>query len=125
MALNREDGGKRRYILIEMGLHFDTVLLPRLKKVIYAPDWKDGQPASRVAGLSHTFKYIRLETYEDALNNLEVRRTSDQQLILEGTQAGRHEGLAEQYLLRYMLNVETRGSQSLLNLVQCFILFRT
>lgn len=116
MALNREDGGKRRYILIEMGLHFDTVLLPRLKKVIYAPDWKDGQPASRVAGLSHTFKYIRLETYEDALNNLEVRRTSDQQLILEGTQTGRHEGLAEQYLLRYMLNVETRGSQSLLNL---------
>ena len=38
--LNREDGGNRKHILVEMGEHFDTVMLPRLKKVVYAPDWK-------------------------------------------------------------------------------------
>ena len=42
--LNREDGGDRRFILVEMGEHFDTVLLPRLKKVTYSPEWKDGKP---------------------------------------------------------------------------------
>ena len=33
--LNREDGGRRKFILVEMGDHFDTVLLPRLKKVAF------------------------------------------------------------------------------------------
>ena len=42
--LNREDGGRRKFILVEMGDHFDTVLLPRIKKVTYAPEWKDGKP---------------------------------------------------------------------------------
>lgn len=116
MTLNREDGGRRRYILIEMGLHFDTVLMPRLKKAIYAADWKDGRPASRAAGLPHMYKYIRLETYEDALNNLHIRRTPAQQLVLEGTQTPQKSSIAEDYLLRYMLDVESRGSQSLLNL---------
>ena len=39
ISLNRENGGARRYVLIEMGAHFHTLLLPRLKKVIYSPDW--------------------------------------------------------------------------------------
>ena len=67
--LNREDGGKRKYILCEMGDYFNTVIIPRIKKVIYSKDWKDGKPVSR-EGSSHCFKYIRLEQYEDTLNNL-------------------------------------------------------
>jgi adenine-specific DNA-methyltransferase len=31
MNLNREDGGRRKFILVEMGDYFDTVLLPRIK----------------------------------------------------------------------------------------------
>lgn len=42
--LNREDGGKRKYILVEMGEYFETVTKPRIQKVIYAKDWKDGKP---------------------------------------------------------------------------------
>ncbi|WP_416191763.1 DNA methyltransferase [Neisseria sp. CCUG12390] len=34
--LNREDGGNRKYILVEQGGYFDTVLKPRVQKVIYA-----------------------------------------------------------------------------------------
>jgi adenine-specific DNA-methyltransferase len=80
--LNREDGGRRKYILVEMGGYFDTVLVPRIKKVVYSKDWQDGKPVSR-EGSSHMFKYIRLESYEDTLNNLELKRTEAQQSLLE------------------------------------------
>ncbi|MGC8483909.1 MAG: site-specific DNA-methyltransferase, partial [Thermodesulfobium sp.] len=33
MKLNKEDGGKRKFILIEMADYFDTVIIPRIKKV--------------------------------------------------------------------------------------------
>jgi adenine-specific DNA-methyltransferase len=107
--LNREDGGKRKYILVEMGEYFDTVLVPRIKKVVYSKDWKDGKPVSR-EGISHMFKVIRLESYEDALNNLELKRTEAQQTLLE-----QHPEFREDFMLRYMLDVESRGSASLLN----------
>ena len=66
--LNREDGGKRKYLLIEMGDYFHTVLLPRIKKVVYSKDWKDGKPVSH-EGSSHCFKYYNLEQYEETLKN--------------------------------------------------------
>lgn len=109
--LNREDGGDRKYILIEMGEHFDTVLVPRLKKVIYSSDWKDGKPQNRNTGISHCFKILRLESYEDTLNNLRLSRTRAQELALEAmTPEAR-----EDYRLGYMLDLEAGGSQSLLN----------
>ena len=122
--LNREDGGRRKFILVEMGDYFDTVLLPRIKKVTFTPEWKDGKP-KRLASPEEaersprTVKVVRLESYEDALNNLEFRRTDQQQLLLGHAEAQGADGLREQYILRYMLDVETRGSQSLLN-VQAF-----
>jgi adenine-specific DNA-methyltransferase len=122
--LNREDGGRRKFILVEMGDYFDTVLLPRIKKVTFTPEWKDGKP-KRFATKEEAergpriVKVVRLESYEDALNNLETRRTGAQQLLLDAPEAQGADGLKEQYILRYMLDVETRGSQSLLN-VQAF-----
>jgi len=108
--LNREDGGPRKYILVEMGKYFDTVLVPRIKKVVYSKDWKDGKPVSR-EGISHMFKYIRLESYEDALANIRLSRTEAQRTLLEGA-----EGFRESYMLKYMLDVESKGSQTLLNI---------
>ena len=100
IALNREDGGHRKYILVEMGDHFDTVLKPRIEKVVYSPDWKDGKPTAANKGISHCFKYMTLESYEDALNNIE----------LEDKSAGLLEGMKDEYLLKYMLDLESRGS---------------
>ena len=122
--LNREDGGQRKFILVEMGDYFDTVLLPRIKKVTFAPEWKDGKPKrfatpEEAERSPRIVKVIRLESYEDALNNLETRRTEKQKLLLDAAEAQGTDGLREQYILRYMLDVETRGSQSLLN-VQAF-----
>ena len=107
--MNREDSGKRRYVLVEMGSYFGTILKPRISKVVYSRDWKEGKPVNR-DGISHTLKYIRLESYEDALNNLELKRSEQQEMFLDADAEMR-----EQYTLSYMLDVESRGSQSLLN----------
>jgi adenine-specific DNA-methyltransferase len=109
--LNREDGGNRKYILIEMGEYFDTVLKPRIAKVVYSSDWKDGKPTTRNTGISHCFKYIRLESYEDTLNNLTFSEDETRERLLS-----KHPDLKEDYMLRYLLDVETRGSASLLNI---------
>ncbi len=76
--LNREDGGQRKFILVEMGEYFDTVLLPRIKKVTFSPSpaWKDGKPRRAAtpeeAGRSpRLVKYVRLESYEDAMDGIE------------------------------------------------------
>ena len=109
--LNREDGGQRKFILVEMGEYFDTVLLPRIKKVTFTPAWKDGKPQRTVtpeeAGRSpRLVKYVRLESYEDALDGIEFD-DADGQLRLEER--------FDDYLLKYMLRWETKDSATLLN----------
>ena len=112
--LNEHDGGTRQYVLMEIGLHFDTVLIPRIKKRVFARDWTDGKPVSTNTGISHCFKYIRLESYEDSLNNLVLKpRSKQQQQILEDNSV-----LQEDYMLGYWLDVETNDSPSLLNIEQ-------
>ncbi len=106
--LNRADNGKRKFILVEMGEYFDSVTKPRIQKVIYSKDWKDGKPLSR-EGISHCLKYMRLESYEDTLNNLALKQTETQQQAL-----AMNPTFKEGYMLNYMLDVEAKDS--LLNL---------
>ncbi|MDE2974677.1 MAG: site-specific DNA-methyltransferase [Gemmatimonadota bacterium] len=106
--LNREDGGRRKFILVEMGDHFDTVLMPRLKKVAFSPEWKNGRavrPATQEEAerSPRIIKYFRLESYEDALNNIEFEQPDEDMFAVED------------YMLRYMLRWETKGSATLLN----------
>lgn len=98
--LNRADEGGRKYILVEMGEYFRTVTLPRMQKVIYSAEWKNGKPASRETGLSHILKYMRIESYEDALSNIELSDDGGQLAAL----------LGEEYLIHYMVDLESRGS---------------
>ena len=107
--LNRQDGGRRRFILVEMAHYFDTVLLPRVKKATFTPEWKNGKPkrmATQKEGerSPRIVKVIRLESYEDALNNILFADASDQQAMQ-----------FDDYLLQYMLRWETRTSETLLN----------
>jgi adenine-specific DNA-methyltransferase len=108
---NREDDGQRKLMLVEMGDHFDSVLLPRLKKVTFAPEWKDGKPArmatSEEAERSpRIMKILRLESYEDALDNITFQ--TNEQAMLE----------LEDYVLSYMLDFETKQSDTLLNVAK-------
>jgi len=106
IALNRQDDGHRKYILVEQGEYFDTVLKPRIQKVVYSADWKDGKATSSQTGISHAFKVLNIESYEDTLNNLQLRRTPKQQELLDTLP----KSVQEEYLLRYLLDIESRGS---------------
>lgn len=106
--LNRVDQGNRKFILVEMGEYFESITKPRIEKVIYSKDWNEGKPVSR-EGISHCFKYMRLESYEDTLNNLALKQTETQQQAL-----AMNPTFKEGYMLNYMLDVEAQDS--LLNL---------
>jgi adenine-specific DNA-methyltransferase len=104
--LNRKDKGHRKYIIVEQGEYFDTVTKPRIQKVVYSAGWKDGKPIAPETGTSHSFKVIKLESYEDTLNNLNLTRTQAQQSLLNSLS----DVAKEEYFLRYLLDVESRGS---------------
>ncbi len=103
IELNRDDGGNRKYILVEMGKYFNTVTKPRIQKVAYSREWKDGKPVNR-DGVSQIIKYMSLESYEDACNNLKQKTM----------QTSLTDSLDEQYKLNYMFDFEY--SDSLLNI---------
>ena len=109
--LNREDGGERVFVLVEVGEHFDDIMLPRVKKTMFSPDWKAGRPGApsedAVERSPRIVKYMRLESYEDALNNIEF------------AEAGVQRAMAlEDYVIKYMLQWEARDSATLLNVEQ-------
>ena len=109
--LNRADGGRRKFILVEVGRQFDAVLLPRVKKVAFSPAWTDGQPQGEgtkndVARSPRVVKYMRIESYEDALDSIRFE-PGERELGLEDKVEG--------YFLNYMLKWETKDSETLLN----------
>ncbi len=112
IELRRNDDVRCVSVLVESGRHFDSVICPRVKKGNYSGEWRHGKPKVNppTDSLSSITKYIRLESYEDALNNLELKSTDKQASLLE-----KDGELREQYVLSYMLDIESRGSQSLLN----------
>ncbi|MGE4459258.1 MAG: site-specific DNA-methyltransferase [Stenotrophomonas sp.] len=106
ISLNRQDNESRKYVLVEQGEYFETVLKPRIQKVVFSADWAGGKPTSSEAGISHCFKAIKLESYEDTLNNLQLCRTSAQGDLLNTLP----QQAKDDYLLNYLLDVESRGS---------------
>lgn len=99
VELNRNSDVHRKYVLVDMADYFTTVLRPRIERVIYSKDWKNGKPVSR-EGISHFFKYMRLEQYEDTLNNLIVKSS------MTATDGEFYDG----YMLGYLLDTETKDS---------------
>ncbi|EED32248.1 modification methylase, type III R/M system [gamma proteobacterium NOR5-3] len=119
---NRTDGGSRKYILVEMGDYFNAVLKPRIQKVVYSKHWKGGMPtpdsSGNYSGLSHFFKVIHLESYDDTLGNLKLNQPLVPQQTLLDSEESERDDTRRSYILNYLLNVETRGSQSLINTQQ-------
>jgi adenine-specific DNA-methyltransferase len=103
----------RRFVTSEVESYFDSDLLWRFKQILGGQSVGisrtiDGKPSGVV-------KYIRLESYEDSLNNLEFQPPNAEASLFDSTTppAGT---FRESYLLRYMLPTESRGSASLLDL---------
>ena len=133
IALNREDGGARKFLLVEQGEYFDTVTLPRIAKVMTSPEWKDGVPKDTV---QHTatdkldkagavleaagdhwsrrtlplVRVLRLERYEDSLNALDLDQNRP---LAQSEQAQTAMNLvahdAGEHLLRYWLMDSVSG----------------
>jgi adenine-specific DNA-methyltransferase len=106
ISLNRQDEGTRKYILVEQGEYVSAVTEPRIQKIVYSSEWKNGKPVDPKTGISHCFKVLKLESYEDTLNNLHLRRPSGTGDLFNGMP----KEAQDDYLLRYMLDVESRGS---------------
>lgn len=113
IEMNRA-GRKHKYFLAEVNDYFDTVLMPRIMKAVYTASWSDGYPVTKKdgenSGVSHCFKYLVLESYDDTLNNLELEDNPQRNALME-----QNPELRRDYTLKYLLDVETRGSASLLN----------
>jgi adenine-specific DNA-methyltransferase len=95
ITLNRSDRGRRRFVLVAAASYFDSILKPRVLKAAYSVGWKGGKPVDR-QGVSHCTKVIHLESYEDTLNNLQLKpKTFAQQSLLDA-----YPGMREDYILR-------------------------
>ncbi|WP_334092050.1 site-specific DNA-methyltransferase, partial [Helicobacter typhlonius] len=72
LELNRE-GTNRKFVLVEQGEHFYNVILPRIKKVAFSSEWKNGKlkDDKQVKPLNIAFRYYELESYEEALSHCE------------------------------------------------------
>ena len=96
----------RRWLGIEQADYFREKPVKRLKQVIGG----ESRGISKMYGWKGggAFKYLRLESYEDALNNLGLRPSPD--LTATG------EIFRRDYMLKYWLDFETKSSPSLLNI---------
>ena len=101
----KNEFSEKHYILIQDDdLIFTSKTLRRTKNVIYSSDWKLDKVTSRNTGVSHIMKYMKLESYEDALSNIS----------LDDEKHGLSSLFGDDYLINYMLDIEAEGS--LLNL---------
>lgn len=117
---------QRRFILVDLGAHFDSVLLERVTRGLYADDWSDGTPRAPDSTEGRfqqpLVRVIRLETYEDALHSLSTEVVQERQ----GSRATAVRGArgADEYRLRYVAKVPMEASDTLLDVEQLAYPFR-
>ncbi|WP_456470222.1 site-specific DNA-methyltransferase [Caminibacter sp.] len=71
IRLNKEDERKRKFILIEVNDYFETVIIPRIKKVSFSTEWKNGK-AQKSNGIGGIYQYIYLQQYDEFIENLKI-----------------------------------------------------
>ena len=106
VQLNREDGGSRKFIIVEQGEYFDEVTKLRMMKSLKSAEWSNGKVKGDSGIFNQTFKVIKLESYEDTLNNLEMKKTQTTGDLFDSVP----EKVKSDYLLNYMLETESKGS---------------
>lgn len=102
---NRTDNGDRKFILVEQGEYFETATKPRVLKASYASKWEKGSPVELDNDTPKIIKVMRLESYEDTLNNIQLNRSQEQQELLD-----LDSDFKEDFQLNYMLHLDSRES---------------
>jgi len=100
---------RRKWIGVEMGEHFWSVVLPRMKKVLFydksgISKEKDVREKYNEKTAGGFFKYHTLEQYEDALENVEFGEVQRELYDFAD------------YFVRYMLEWETKHSKTFLDI---------
>lgn len=95
---NRLDLGHRKFITVEVNRYFETLVVPRIKKVGSAAQWKSGM-AKDLRGPGIFVRVHELEQYDDTLESLSI----DQQAVQD---AMAFENLA--FSIQYRLDREAR-----------------
>ncbi len=92
---------RRKWIGIEQGEYFRNVLLTRVQKTLFGEQTGISKSINYTGG--GIVKVLKLESYEDTLNNLVLKDNGDLFNQL-------NDGAKEDYLLRYMLADQSRDS---------------
>ncbi|MBK1632251.1 hypothetical protein CKO31_16195 [Thiohalocapsa halophila] len=112
---NRGDGARRRFLAVDYGTYFHSTLCKRTAKVMSWPTWKNGTQEDDtdehawVERSPRLVKVLRLESFENSLNALELPEERNARL------AGQQDIFGDDYLLKYMLDAETEGAPVRLN----------
>jgi adenine-specific DNA-methyltransferase len=93
---------KRKWIGIEIGGHFHSVILPRIKKVLFGDKSKISKEVGWKGG--GFFKYHSLEQFEDALENIRFRDIPDPPVN------------TDHFAVKYLLDYKTNGSPIFLDI---------
>jgi len=95
----------RKWIGVEMGEHFYSVILPRMKKVLAYDKSGISKEVKEYKG-GGFFKYSELEQYEDSLENIANDLKPDELLLYTEI---------DDYLIKYMIDWESNDSNIFLN----------
>lgn len=95
-----------KFLTMEQQEYFDTKTVPRIEKVMFDPDWTKGVPLRESEHTPSIVKVNYLESYEDSLNNLELRKPQTTGDLFDSMP----EQAKSDYLLNYMLETESKGS---------------
>lgn len=106
LNLRRNVNESLKFVIVEQGDYFDSVIKPRVQKVNYSPEWRASKPISKDKGLSSIFKVIKIESYEDTLNNITLNKPTFSADLFSKN----NEELNNDYLINYMLDVESKDS---------------
>jgi hypothetical protein len=68
--------GRRKFLLVEVADHIETIVLPRFKKLAWSDKWENGH-AKETNGASLFFKCIALEQYDDAIARADYAEDKD------------------------------------------------
>ncbi|GAB2898553.1 site-specific DNA-methyltransferase [Uliginosibacterium flavum] len=71
VAMNADDDGRRKFLVVETNKYFESVTLNRVKKVISSLEWEGGLAVS-VSGPGGFVRVQHLEQYDDTLESLDA-----------------------------------------------------
>ena len=109
LELKRGGSNDFSFVLVEMGNHYKTIVIPRVKKVLYSSNWNSGEPID-ADGSVGIIRCCRFEQYEDLLDNLVV--SWDQQALPQNVPL-KYLFRPEQNALTASLDVSRPFSQSI------------